>query len=108
VKFAPRHACRLERNTPTINAYGEQVPDWGLVAEVYADLSQVSGTERARAQQIHAEATWRAYIRYAPGLTIHTADRLVYGDRSFEIVAVIDQHEHHRIIKLELKEQVPA
>ncbi len=104
MKFTPRQLVTIDRPVVDQNERGEDVTAWSRVAPVWADLKQLAGREREAAMQVSAETTWRAYIRYAPGLIIEPEYRLMYGSRVFSIVSVTDLNEAHQVIQIDLKE----
>lgn len=107
VAMAPgalRHRVTVQKNTPTKNAVGEEVPGWAAVpgvgssGEVAARVSPLRGRERWAAQQVAAEATHEAGLRYFPGLEHEM--RLLFRGRVLNIEAVMDVDERRRRILL--------
>lgn len=84
---------RIEVNTPTRNALGEDVPSWSLVAEVWAAKLPIRGAELIRIRSAGAELTTRFLIRYRPGIL--PTMRIVEGSTEFEILEVIDREDAH-------------
>ena len=72
------------------------------VAIVWASIKPMSGGELYRAQQFNSEATILVVIRHRQGVS---ADMTVkYGDRTFFILAVLDELEQHVQLNLLCKE----
>lgn len=102
-----RTLVQVQRPSTTTDARGQTVQTWSTVARIRADLRQLSGREREAALQIVAEATWRAMVRYTPGLTIATTDRLKVGSMVYDVLAVVDLEQRHRTLQIELREHQP-
>lgn len=75
-----------------------------FLPEVRAAIMPYRGREYFQSQQVQSEATTRILIRYVSG--INTTMRIVYGERVFNIVSVIDPEEAHRELQLMCKEGV--
>lgn len=54
----------LQSRTATRDAIGGELPAWVDVATVWAKVDAITGREVHAAQQLHAEITLRAQIRY--------------------------------------------
>lgn len=90
---------RLETSTRTPDALGGGGVTWQVFADnVPAAGVPLSGSERIAAMQVEGSVTYRWEIRYRPGLT--ESMRVVYGDRLFNVRAVIDIREKHEEVHL--------
>lgn len=81
---------------------GEVVPNYGDVATVWAEVMPLAGAERIQAATISPELTHRVSMRQRSDLT--SRERLVWGERIFEIVSVMDVGERGRELRLLCKE----
>jgi len=84
----------------------EGIPEenWATVATVWAAVADLSGKEYFQAASMQSEVTTRIKIRYRKEIT--PSMRVLYGDRVFNILSVIDKDERHRVIELLCKEVV--
>lgn len=101
-----RHRVTIQQLVKTDDGYGGIVETWQDVATVWAAVEPLRGNERYRAQQVQAELTHKVIMRYRAG--IKPQMRLLYGNRIFEIEAVIDVEERHKWIELLCAETIPA
>jgi SPP1 family predicted phage head-tail adaptor len=86
------------------NEYGEaaSLSYQDVVTNVWASISPIFGKEYFQAEQVQSKTTTKIELDYITG-----ADRsmqVIYGDRIFEILAVIDIKEMHRTLQLMCKE----
>lgn len=101
---ARRHRLTIQRPVPGIG-WGVD-PTWETHAQVWGSLEPLRGNELLKAQQINSEISGRSGIPYVPW--VMPAMRFLYGDRIFQILAVIDPEERHRELQLMWKEEMPA
>lgn len=76
----------IERATLTRDSLGTEVTAWTPLAEVDAEVRQVSDGERWRAGEVGAELTARIRIRWGLGVTVR--DRVIHEGRVHDIVGV--------------------
>jgi SPP1 family predicted phage head-tail adaptor len=74
---------RIETLTVGKDAQGGETRTWALLAEVWAEVKPLSGTERLLAAQVTAQALLKFRIRYRDDFD-ETA-RIVYEDRNYDI-----------------------
>ena len=99
-----RRLVSIEQPIRTADASGEMVATWSVfAANLYAEVTPLSGNEKLQAQQINASVTNKVTIRYLPG--IDPAMRVVYGTRNLQIVNVQNVNERDREIELLVVEQ---
>lgn len=84
------------------DAWGAPVETWSDVATVWAAIEPLSGREFFAAAQVQAEQLTRITIRHRSGVT--PSLRVVWGDRSFDVQAVIDWRERHEFLQLMCRE----
>lgn len=99
-----RHRVTLQELVKTDDGYGGIVETWQDVATVWAAIEPLRGNERYTAQQVQSELTHKVTIRYRAG--IKPQMRILYGNRVFDIEAVIDVDERHRWLELLCSEVV--
>lgn len=90
------HAGRLDRlieiqrATETQNSYGEPVKAWTSVATVWAERKDESGAELFAASQDQARMVTTFRIRYRDEPRITPAMRVIEGEESFDVEAVLE------------------
>lgn len=77
----------IQRAIKTTDELGGHVLTWGDHATVWAEVLPISDGERWRAQEVAAHVTTRFRIRWG-GSGVTVEDRVVYDDRTYELVAV--------------------
>lgn len=102
-----RHRVALQSATTALNAAREVVATWGTYAMRWASLAPTgSGTEWTRGQ-LRVTTTYTVLLRYdAVTADVTTKHRLLYGDRVFSIVGVVNPGERDRLIELTCTEDV--
>lgn len=55
----------LRRNSPTVDEFGAEEPNWVDLATVWASREEVSDAEKVRAQQVGASITARFQVRWS-------------------------------------------
>lgn len=98
-----RHRVVIEKNTPSLDAYGQPVPGWppgggAVFALRWASVEPLRGRELFTAQQVKPDVTHRVRLRWLKGLT--TAMRIRHAGRYLNIDSIINRDE--RNIELEL------
>jgi SPP1 family predicted phage head-tail adaptor len=94
-----RHKVTLEQLDTGQDSAGAVERSWSDFArDIWASVEPLSGREYFQAQQVASETSVRVRIRYRSGVL--PTMRVVYGDRRFEILAVIDPEERHRELQL--------
>jgi len=89
----------------TRDAAGAETLTWATFASgVWSRIKPTSGNERYINQQMIAEVTHEITIRYRYG--IKPTMRILYGRRTFDILAMHDVDEGHYEIRLICKELV--
>jgi SPP1 family predicted phage head-tail adaptor len=86
---ARNRRIRIERSVPTVNTLNEQVPNWLLLARVWAEKLDVSDSERVRSAEVSAEITSRFRIKWSSLVEdVNPRDRVVYNNQVYNIVGV--------------------
>lgn len=101
-----RHRISIQRVIETQeSSYNEPTGQWVLFAEVSASIVPLSGRELIRAKQVELETDTEITIRYLDGLSPKM--RIVYRDRVFEILSIINTEERNRELRLLCSEVKP-
>ncbi|TGE31326.1 phage head closure protein [Desulfosporosinus sp. Sb-LF] len=94
-----RHKLDIETELNIRDTYGQTTHEWVVFLHgLWAAIEPLTGREYYAAQQVNAEISHRIKIRYKGG--IKPKMRVKYGDRYFNILAVLDITERHREIHL--------
>ena len=92
----------IQRLEVTKDEYNADIESWVDAATVWAHIEPLRGREYWQAKQVVAEVTGRITIRYLTG--IDEKMRVTYGDRVYNILAVINPEERNRVLQLLVKE----
>ncbi len=99
-----RHQVVLQRRSGTTSSMNEPLDTWIDLARVAAGIEPLSGREFIAAQQVQSDLSHRITMRYFAGLT--PRDRVSWTDpasgaiRTFDIRAIVDRDERHRVSEL--------
>lgn len=88
----------IESQSVERNSIGEPETTWEDFATVWAAVEPLQGREFWAQQQVQSAVSHRVRIRYLDG--VNAAMRIVYGERVFNIEAVIDPKERHEEMQL--------
>ena len=86
----------------TKDQFNADIESWVDAATVWAHIEPLRGREYWQAKQVVGEVTGRITIRYLTG--IDEKMQVVYGDKTYNILAVINPEERNRILQLLVKE----
>ncbi len=80
-----RHRICISRPHARLDSYGEDDPQWSVVAERWASINQLGMRQQslAQANTITTTATHEIRIRFFGGLLV--TDRVKFGTREFRI-----------------------
>lgn len=98
-----KHLLSIERVTEIQNSFGEPVREWQEVSKAYGAIYPIRGIERYMSMEKHAKATHEINIRY---ISITPKDRIIYQNRVFEIISILNLGERNRQLKIIVEEQV--
>ncbi|HEY8390109.1 MAG TPA: phage head closure protein [Clostridia bacterium] len=84
--------------------FGGVTSNWLTIAQVWAKIEPISGTEFFKAEQISAETTTKITIRYYK--TLNVMHRIRYKDKIYEIKCISDLETAHRWTVINCKELV--
>lgn len=100
-----RHLVTIQANTPTQAADGSLVDGWATfstAANLPADIRTEGGREFWRQRQMNSELTHEVIIRYFAGIRANM--QVVWGARTFQVSAVINDEAKKRFTRLVCKE----
>lgn len=98
------HAITIEYDVgDTDDGYGHTTEDWQTYYETNANILNMSGEEHQDGQQVKVDYTHAICFDYVPG--INERMRVLYGDRIFSIVRVLDIQERGLEIELQCVEE---
>ncbi len=102
----------IQRKTTTPDGMGGVTKSWATDATVWAKWDASGRGETWRAQRINPNVSVKAVIRFrgdaygAPYYTV--ADRVMYRNREWAIVSVVDPDDRQEWLELMLAEGVPS
>lgn len=102
------HPVVIEQLVETLQDDGDTIRSWDEVTPpdgVYASIKPLLGREYFAADQMKSQVTHRINMWAFPGLT-PSQHRIVFGERIFEIVSVVDVQEQGRTMQIMCKEAV--
>lgn len=99
-----RHLMRLEAVSRVEDGGGGASETWGQVAEVWAALRPMTGSEIVEAHRLAGRVTHEVVIRHRVG--VEPSMRFVLGARVFDIKAAINVSERGRWLRCLVVERV--
>lgn len=94
----------IQAETGNPDAYGQPLGTWTTIATVWGKIITSGGREFYAAQKLNAESTAVIEIRYRTNIT--TANRIMYNNRKYNILSVVDPLESHVMLQIACKEVV--
>lgn len=101
-----RHRITLNNRQMTPNSNGFTSFILEPIATVWGSIKPLTGRELYQAAAVNAEVTTQINIRYRKSVT--TDLWLAWEDHIYDILSVIDVEQHHRELKLLVKEVLPS
>lgn len=96
-----RHRVTFQAKTATEDSFGEQLPTWIDQFTVSAAIEPLSGRELFAAQSVQSEVTHQITVRYRSEFASPraiAAMRIAYGNRLFDVHAVMNVDERNRMV----------
>ena len=78
--------------------------DWKDIATTWASINPISGKEYYSAETINSDLTHKIRLRYRKGITPDM--RVIYNDRIFYIISVINEYEKNTMLQLMCRELI--
>ena len=88
-----KHSVTIQRYEETQNDFGEVIKGWFDLFTTRASVRPISGKEIAINHSIINEMSHKVYLRYKSH--IKPSDRVIFKDRTFNIVSVINHDEQN-------------
>lgn len=101
---ALRHRIIIQDKTVTQNEYGEEEATWKTFLQAWASITPIMGREFLEARAQGQELSHKVELRARKGVTPEM--RVKFGDRIFDIEAVMDVEEKGAEMVLMCKELV--
>ena len=95
-----RHKIELQSKSRLPDGIGGYTIDWETVAHPMAWIRPRSGTETVIGMQLQDETTHDIVIRYKASRNVTPEDRILFGNRAFAIIAVINVEERNRWLQI--------
>lgn len=95
---------QIQKSTVSQSGTGEISRAWTLLYTGRAAIEDVSGGEGLKGQAVDADVTHIVRMRYRTGLS--PAMRILHGDKTLEIVNILDRDGRHVELELQCKEAV--
>jgi len=99
-----RHRISIQKYVAARDSFGGELETWEDVANVWASIEPISGKEYFASQQVNAQVTTRIITRHIEGITPKM--RVVFQDRSFNILSVININEKKKELHLMCEEVI--
>lgn len=92
------------RITFQIQNLDSEEEEWNDIVTTWASINPISGREYYQAETINSDLTHKVRLRYRKGITPDM--RILYKDRIFNIVSVINEYEKNAILQLMCRELI--
>lgn len=102
-----RHRIHIQVSVETQDEFNQPIAVWeNLVENVNANVAKLTGQELFEARQLHAESTYRIITRYVKNLHLTPKHRIVFGEKQFDILSIINLEERNLIFEIMAKERL--
>ena len=101
-----RHKVRFQELGTDTDDFGEPSSEWEDIEQPYqyVQIIPLNGSEKYQSKHLNAEVNHKIRMRYRAGL--NSSMRVVYGERIFEIDAVLNVYERDRELHIMVVEIV--
>jgi len=103
---ALQYLIEIQQQIEANNEFGEPIVTWQKMANRYASIRPIRGTERYISLEKHAEVTHEIEIRYLADSRFSPKCRIKFRDRIFDIISILNIGERNKQVKILAKEQV--
>jgi len=93
---ALRHRLVIEQAAEERDDYGQAIETWTTFATVWGSIEPMGGRERFLAAQTHAQANYRARIRFLEGLTAKM--RISHDGKVYAITYIADDGRRRELV----------
>lgn len=103
-----RHRVTVQSLTLVADNYGQQTETWSDLETVYAEIVTADQREPVNSTDaVVGDAPTMFRIRYATARDLTQKHRLKFGDRTYDIVSVVNRDERNRFFELKTVENEP-
>lgn len=99
-----RKQVAIQAEQQTADGAGGYALTWTTLATVWADVSPVTGGKPYVAGHLEGHISHKITMRWRSDLTVTTDMRILYGTRSFNIHAVMNEDEANQYLTLLVEE----
>jgi SPP1 family predicted phage head-tail adaptor len=99
-----RHIIVFQKISSTRNSYGESANEWTDVFKTRAGIYPISGKEYFTAETVNSEVSHKVNTRFVNGITPDM--RILFNDRVFRILSVINFQEVDKELQIMCKELI--
>lgn len=99
-----KHRVTIQEYTTTRDSFGAEIEAWVDIATVWASVEPLTGREYFQMQQINTEISTKVTMRFKAGVTVKM--RLIYNNRIFEIISLINTEEKDVQLVLMCREMI--
>ncbi len=99
-----RKQVAIQQEQPTPDGAGGYALTWTTLATTWADISPISGTEVFTSGHLEGHVTHKVTMRWRSDITITSDMRLLYNNRIFNILTVMNNDERNRFAELLVEE----
>lgn len=97
----------FQRCVETSNAFGEPIQTWGDLFTCWVAIEPLKGAERFSAMQVQSDVDTRIVTRWCQNLSsLNTKDRVKYGNKMYDIKAVLNINERDTELHVMCKEHL--
>lgn len=99
-----KHKITFQEQTDTLNEYGEAENTWNDIVTVWASIKTINGNEKFLSSQDFQTLTHKIRVRYSD--QINSKQRIMFGTREFNILAVLNIFEANKELEILVEEAV--
>ena len=101
-----RHPITIQKQELVRDSYGAVTENWVDVIKVRAGVYPLSGKEYLSVYNIPSDLSHKVQMRYLPGTPITPDMRIIFNERIFRIISIIDFQEMDKELQIMCKELV--
>lgn len=99
-----RHRIIFQDQTESKNNFGEVENSWNDVFETWASIQTISGKEQFLSNQNYSTLSHKVRVRYS--VLIDSKQRILFNDRVFKILSVLNIFEKNQELEILCEEVV--
>ncbi len=99
------HRVQIQRDTSAVrDAHGQHTPSWVTIARRWASIRPDAGREAVIGGSVESDVSHIISLRDSAGM--RPDDRLLFGERIFEVISVINAYEKGALYDVRCKEYI--